>query len=79
MIHEARGPCLGLELELEMETSDGEALIIGIRGHGIVVRSEKISERLDHYEIAVFMPELTDAEKEAIREYVSAHPELAAS
>jgi hypothetical protein len=70
---------LQVELELEMETSDGEPLTIGIRGHGIVVRSEKISERIDHYEIAVFMPELTDAEKEAIREYVTAHPELAAS
>jgi hypothetical protein len=70
---------LQVELELEMETSDGEPLTIGIRGHGIVVRSEKISERLDHYEIAVFMPELTQSEKDAIRDYVTAHPELAAS
>ena len=70
---------LQVELELEMETSDGDPLTIGIRGHGIVVRSEKLSERLDHYEIAVFMPELTQAEKDAICEYVTAHPELAAS
>ncbi|MCB9916503.1 MAG: PilZ domain-containing protein [Planctomycetes bacterium] len=63
---------LGIELQFP-----GPAGLV-VSGRGIVVRSERISERLDHYEIAVFMPELSDADKAAIATYVEAHPELAA-
>lgn len=50
-----------------------------IHGQGVVVRSEKISEFLDHYEIAVFMPDLTDEQKASIDSFVSAHPEMHSS
>lgn len=70
---------LKIELELPLESSDGERMDCVIRGQGIVVRAEKISERIDHYEIAVFMPDLTQAEKDAIEEYVTAHPEMASN
>ena len=36
----------------------------------------KISEFLDHYEIAVFMPELTDEDKVAIGSFVDTHPRM---
>ncbi len=68
---------LQVEVELGFEVPGEEKIICMISGRGVVVRSEKISERLDHYEIAVFMPDLTEVEKEAITEYVAAHPEMA--
>lgn len=62
---------LAIELDLPHE---GRHTVI--RGTGIVVRSENISDRIDHYEIAVFMPELTETEKEAIADFVESHPEF---
>lgn len=62
-----------LAVELELPHSGKRTVI---RGRGVVVRSEGISERLDHYEIAVFMPELSEAEKGAIGMFVEGHPEF---
>jgi len=62
---------LAIELELP-----GEGRSIPIRGTGIVVRCETIARALDHYEIAVFMPELNEVEKGAIRVFVASHPEF---
>ena len=62
-----------LAIELELPHSGSKTVI---RGQGIVVRSEGISERLDHYEIAVFMPELSESEKGAIGLFVDGHPEF---
>jgi hypothetical protein len=64
---------LAVELELP---SDGKP--VAIRGTGIVVRCETIARAVDHYEIAVFMPELTELEKGAIRMFVAGHPEFEA-
>jgi hypothetical protein len=64
-----------MAIELELPTA-GSVMVI--RGQGVVVRSEGISERLDHYEIAVFMPELTELEKGAIGMFVEGHPEFKA-
>lgn len=61
---------LAIELELPGEGSRR------VRAEGVVVRSEKISEFLDHYEIAVFMPELTDEDKLAIGCFVDTHPRM---
>ncbi|MFT7668213.1 MAG: hypothetical protein ACI8X5_000902 [Planctomycetota bacterium] len=63
------------QLKIELDLPHGGAHTV-IRGTGIVVRSQNISDHLDHYEIAVFMPELTDAEKDAIAMFVEAHPEF---
>lgn len=62
---------LSVELDLPM---DAEHTLI--RATGIVVRSENISDHLDHYEIAVFMPQLTEREKLAIASFVKLHPEF---
>jgi len=64
---------LAVDLELP---SDKQA--VAIQGTGIVVRCETISKALEHYEIAVFMPELTDLQKGAIRIFVSSRPEFEA-
>jgi hypothetical protein len=64
---------LAIELELP---SDGKPL--QLRGTGVVVRCEPIAQAVDHYEIAVFMPDLSDLEKGAIRMFVSSHPEFEA-
>ena len=69
---------LAVELELSLEENDGQCSKHVLSARGVVVRSEPISERLDHYEIAVFMPDLSEDDKLAIREYVAAHPELEA-
>ena len=61
-----------LAIELELPGEDSRR----IRAEGVVVRSEKISEFLDHYEIAVFMPELSEEDKTAIGGFVDTHPRL---
>lgn len=63
-----------LGIELEFPGMNGAT----VSGQGIVVRSERISEALDHYEIAVFMPDLSAEDKRTIATYVRDHPELAA-
>jgi hypothetical protein len=63
------------QLSILLELPHGERRTT-IRGTGIVVRSENISERLDHYEIALYMPQLTETEKTAICDFVKDHPEF---
>ena len=41
-----------------------------INGTGAVVRCERISEVLDHYEIAVFIQDMAAPDRETIEEYV---------
>ena len=41
-----------------------------LRGQGAVVRCERISARLEHFEIAVFLTEMAQADREAIAQYV---------
>lgn len=41
-------------------------------GQGAVVRCERISAVLEHYEIAVFLTEMSDADRETIAQYVAA-------
>lgn len=62
-----------LAIELDLPHASDHTVI---KGTGVVVRSENISDALDHYEIAVFMPELTAAEKGAIAMFVESHPEF---
>ena len=63
------------QLSVELDLPAGEEHLV-IRGTGIVVRSDNISDHLDHYEIAVFMPELSAKEKMASGEFVADHPEF---
>jgi hypothetical protein len=54
-------------LELAFELPAGPRL----RCRGAVVRCEPLSPRIDHYEIAVFLHEVTDAERAAIDAYIA--------
>ena len=56
---------LALSLELPLTGGARE-----VRGNGAVVRCEKISAVLDHYEIAVFLPEIDTEGRAAIASYV---------
>ena len=62
-----------LEVALEMRTKSGPKTI---RGHGAVVRCEKIAKAVDHYEIAVFLHEMADSDRRTIEEYVGTRPPM---
>lgn len=57
-----------LRVQLELPVDDGVRHIIA---DGAVVRSEKISARLDHYEIAVFFQNLAEPDRNAVNAYVA--------
>ena len=46
-----------------------------INGTGAVVRCERISEVLDHYEIAVFLQDMATPDRETIEAYVEGRAE----
>ncbi|MBL4771112.1 MAG: PilZ domain-containing protein [Planctomycetes bacterium] len=54
-----------LEISFELPGREGE-----IKGRGAVVRCERISTMLEHFEIAVFLTDMPDPEREAIENYV---------
>lgn len=60
-----------LEVTLDMRTAAGAK---SIHGHGAVVRCEKISKAIDHYEIAVFLHEMSDTDRAAMEAYVGTRP-----
>ncbi len=62
-----------LSIELDLPLEDRHKMI---RGTGIVVRSENISDHLDHYEVAVFIPDLSDDDKATIASFIESHPEF---
>lgn len=57
-----------LGLHLDIPDSDGGSRSLDSRG--VVVRCQKISAHLDHYEVAVFLNELAADERAAIARYV---------
>jgi len=77
------GVCIFLDRPLKMMTTlaivlelPGTPAPSEVRGQGVVVRSEKISNHIDHYEIAVFMPDLSEEQRTCIDEFVWSHPEM---
>lgn len=56
-----------LELSMSLRVREG---LRTIGGYGAVVRCEKISRALDHYEIAVFLHDMAEADRQSIEEYV---------
>lgn len=60
-----------LEVTLDVKTKGGAK---SIHGHGAVVRCEKIAKAIDHYEIAVFLHEMSDTDRAAMEEYVGTRP-----
>ena len=57
-----------LDVSLELRLPTG---MRRIRGSGAVVRCEKISKALDHYEIAIFVHEMAEVDRKAIDEFVA--------
>jgi len=60
---------LSLSLDLPLEAGPRS-----IQGHGAVVRCERISPSLEHYEIAVFLHDMSDADRAAIDVHVRERP-----
>ncbi len=61
-----------LQMDFELPVASG---VRRIRGQGVVVRCERISQALDHYEIAVFTQEMADPDRDTIETYVKASPQ----
>jgi hypothetical protein len=60
---------LGVRIDLPGRASEPP---VRIQGRGVVVRSLPISRAVDHYEIAVFLNELGEAERESLDAFVAA-------
>ncbi len=56
-----------LRIEFDLPVDSGTRRISGL---GVVVRSEKISQAIDHYEIAVFLQDMAQPDRETIEAYV---------
>ncbi len=56
-----------LRIEFDLPVKSG---VRRISGMGAVVRCEKISQALDHYEIAVFLQDMADPDRETVEAYV---------
>lgn len=57
-----------LRVDLELPVEGGKRFVTGT---GAVVRCEKISARLEHYEIAVFLQEVAEPDARALEAYVA--------
>ncbi|MDG1984375.1 MAG: PilZ domain-containing protein [Planctomycetota bacterium] len=57
-----------LRVEFELPTEHG---LRKITGDGAVVRCEKISRTLEHYEIAVFVQNMAEPDRATIEQYVA--------
>ena len=56
-----------LQMDFELPVRDG---VRRISGQGVVVRCERISQILDHYEIAVFTQDMAEPDRDTIEGYV---------
>ena len=56
-----------LSIQFELPVAGGRRTV---RGSGAVVRCEKISAAIDHYEIAVFLQEMAEPDRVTIARYV---------
>lgn len=56
-----------LELRMNLPVADG---VRQVTGRGAVVRSEKISAHVEHYEIAIFLHEMADPDRKCVEDYV---------
>ena len=61
-----------LRIDLELPVQEGMRFV---RGEAVVVRCDKISDRLDHYEIAAFMNDMAAPDRDALEAFVELAPE----
>ena len=64
-----------LDVTLDVALQDGKKK--QIRGHGAVVRCERISKAVDHWEVAVFLNDMAEADRRAMEEYVGTRTPVA--
>ena len=57
-----------LELSVSLPVKGG---MRRVGGHGAVVRCERIAKAVDHYEVAVFLHEMAEADRRTIEEFVA--------
>ena len=57
-----------LELSVSLPVNGG---LRRVGGHGAVVRCERIAKAVDHYEVAVFLHEMAEADRRTIEEFVA--------
>jgi len=60
-----------LRMSLDLPQDGGDALP-PIQGSGVVVRCRPLSPHVDHFEIAVFLNDVTDEHRERLTAYVDA-------
>ncbi len=60
---------LGVRVELP---ASGGAPASRIEGRGVVVRCQPIARRVDHYEVALFLNELSEPQRELLDAFVAA-------
>ena len=61
-----------LRIDLELPVHEGVRFV---RGEAVVVRCDKISDRLEHYEIAAFMNDMAPPDRDALEAFVEMAPE----
>ena len=59
---------LQMEFDLPRNTGGEEA---HVTGGGVVVRCQPVSQHVDHYEVAVFLNDLSSENRERLAQYVS--------
>ena len=63
-------------LKMELELPDREGAPTRIEGSGVVVRCQPIGPHVEHYEIAVFLNDITESNRERLEAYVLEHNSL---
>jgi len=56
-----------LELSVSLPVKGG---LRRVGGHGAVVRCDRIAKAVDHYEVAVFLHEMAEADRRTIEDFV---------
>ena len=57
-----------LELSVSLPVKGG---LRRVGGHGAVVRCERIAKAVEHYEVAVFLHEMAEADRRTIEDFVA--------
>ncbi len=62
-----------LDVTLDLGGANGARVV---RGHGAVVRCERIAKGVEHWEVAVFLHEMAESDRRTLEKYVAARPAL---
>jgi len=62
-------------LRMVLPLPEPNGSVTTVRGSGVVVRCQPLSPHVDHYEIAIFLNEVEDEDRERLERYVHARGE----